>query len=134
MIVRTGLLPPQPAAPAAHARGRKLPRYNVMYRWRLGCILLNAVSDDRCGQGGPDDIAEDAADSELPEWEFGTYDRLQTTVLTELLYSVHTTLCLCLGSGQVTDSDEEEDDDEDDDEALDEGDEDLYYNDYADCG
>ena len=70
MIVRTGLLPPQPAAPAAHARGRKLPRY--MYRWRLGCILLNAVSDDRCGQGGPDDIAEDAADGELPEWEFGT--------------------------------------------------------------
>ena len=34
-----------------------------MSRWRLGCILLNAVSDDRCGQGGPDDIAEDALNS-----------------------------------------------------------------------
>ena len=40
---------------------------------------------------------------------------------------------MCPGSGQVTDSDEE-DQDEDEDEEEDGGDEDLYYNDYADCG
>ena len=42
--------------------------------------------------------------------------------------------CLCPGSGQLTDSDEEEDEDDDEEEEEDEGGEDLYYNDYADCG